>query len=126
MKLEINMVVEDALGAAEYYKELFDAKILSKTNLEKNLNEASLIIADTEIRLLNENKDYDLFSPSSDMNSSMWINLIVEDIGSLYEKALEMECKSIQPITEFKEIKVKNAVFSDKFNHTWVLNQILD
>ena len=125
MKLEINMVVEDALGAADYYKELFGAKILSKTDLEKNLNEAGLLIADTEIRLLNENKDYDLFSPSSDMIGAMWINLIVDDIEGLYKKAMEMDCKPIQPVTEFKEMKIKNAVFSDKFNHTWVLNQIL-
>ncbi|WP_340818262.1 VOC family protein [Methanolobus sp. WCC4] len=123
--MEIDMVVEDAIGAADHYAELFGAMILSKTDMEKNLNEAILIIAGTEIRLLNENKDYDLFSPNSDMSSAMWISLTVEDIESLYEKALEMGGRSIQPITEYKEINVKNAVFEDKFGHVWVLNQVL-
>ncbi|WP_406657350.1 VOC family protein [Methanolobus sp. ZRKC2] len=125
MKLEVDMVVDDAIAAADYYEKLFGAKILSKTDLEKNLNEASLMIAGTEIRLLNENKDYDLFSPTSGANSSIWMSLVVDDIETLYEKALQMEGKSIQPITEYREINVKNAVFSDKFNHTWVLNQVL-
>lgn len=126
MELEINMVVSDAIDAADYYQELFSAKILSKTDVEKNLSEARINIAVTEIRILNENKDYSLFAPKEDLNSAMWINLVVEDIESLFGKALKMDCKSIQPVTEFKDIKVKNAVFSDKFNHIWVLNQNLD
>jgi PhnB protein len=126
MKLEIDMVVEDALGAAEFYKDLFNAKILSKTDLDKNSNEAMVIIAGTEIRILNENKDYNLFAPSKDMNSAMWINLFVDDIESLFKKAIDMDCTSIQPVTKFEEVKVKNAVFSDKYNHVWVLNQNLE
>ncbi|WFD11923.1 hypothetical protein [Tepidibacter hydrothermalis] len=31
--------------------------------------------------------------------------------------------KVISPIQDLSEIPAKNAVFSDKYNHVWVINQ---
>ena len=126
MKSEINMVVEDARKATDFYEALFGAKVLSKTDLEGNVNEGMISLGNIEVRILDENKDYNLHAPKPDAASAMWLNLYVVDIEASYKNAMEMGCKSIQPVTEHQEPRVKNAVFSDKFNHTWVLNQILE
>lgn len=122
MELEINMVVKDAKESAELYKELFDADILSKTDLEKETNEIIMRIGGVEIRVLNENKDFGLIAPTKGTVSSMWVNLIVDDIEALIKRATELNSHIISPITKFENNAI-NAVFSDKYNHTWVINQ---
>ena len=122
MKLEINMVVKDARESADYYTLLFGATILSKTDLETQLNEMVMEIGGVVIKVLNENKDYGLIAPSGP-GGSMWINLIVDDIKTVVDKAVELECNMISPITEFPEMNAINAVFSDRYNHVWVINQ---
>lgn len=123
MKLEINMVVSDAKQAAGYYSRIFSATILSKTDLERELNETRMVVGDTEIRVLNENKDYGLVAPTSESVSSMWINLYVNDIKEVCDNAIQNDCIFISPITEFPESNAINAVIKDKFNHVWVINQ---
>ena len=123
MKLEINMVVKGAKESADYYKSLFGAKILSKTDLESELNEIQMEIGGVEIKVLNENADYGMIAPTSESVKSTWINLIVDDIKATIDKAVELECNIISPITEFPDSKAINAVFSDRYNHIWVINQ---
>ena len=117
------MVVKGAKESADYYKSLFGAEVLSKTDLEDELNEIQMEIGGVEIKVLNENKDYGLIAPTSESVSSMWINLIVDDIQATVDKAVELECNLISPITEFPDSNAKNAVFSDRYNHIWVINQ---
>ncbi len=126
MKAEINMVVKNAREATDFYQALFGVNVLSKTDLEGNVNEGKISFGNIEVRVLDENKDYNLHAPMPDTISSMWLNIIVEDIEAVYKNAMEMGCISISPVTRYEESNAINAVFSDKFNHTWVLNQILE
>ncbi len=87
------------------------------------MNEAIIKIGGVEIRILNKNKEYGLIAPTSETVSSMWINLIVDDINEVCDKAVNLNCNIISPVTEFKEMNAINAVFSDKYNYTWVINQ---
>ncbi|GAA0734083.1 VOC family protein [Clostridium oceanicum] len=126
MKLEVNMVVSNAREAADYYSNLFNATILSKTDETSEMNETRMKLGNTEIRVLNENKDYGLIAPSEGSTSSMWLNLYVKDIESSFNNAVSQGCKVISPINDFPEIPARNAVISDKFNHVWVINQKYD
>ncbi len=123
MKLEINMVVKDARKAADFYKDLFGAEILSKTDLDKSLNETKMVVGGTEIRILNENEGFGLIAPSKDATSSMWVNLYVDDINKQCKVTEDSGCTIISPVTEFLESNAINAVFSDKYGHVWVVNQ---
>lgn len=123
MKLEINMVVKDAREAADFYKNLFHAEILSKTDLDKPLNETRMVVGGTEIRILNENEEFGMVAPSEDVPSSMWVNLFVDDINKQCKVAKECGCVIISPVTKFPESNAINAVFRDKYGHIWVLNQ---
>ncbi|MCT4599127.1 MAG: VOC family protein [Vallitalea sp.] len=126
MKLEINMVVKDAREAADFYNDLFGAEILSKTDLDKSLNETRMVVGGTEIRVLNENEEIGLVAPSEDVPSSMWVNLFVDDINKQCKVAEDFGCVIISPVTQFPESNAINAVFRDKYGHIWVINQKMD
>ncbi|GAA4897932.1 VOC family protein [Ferrimonas pelagia] len=123
MKLEINLIVADAKAAGDYYQNLLNAEILSQTDEATAMNETLMKLGGTEIRVLNENKDFGLFAPVEGTPASIGINLFVADIDAFFDNVVAMGCKVLSPVQEFPQIPAKNAVFSDQFNHIWVVNQ---
>jgi PhnB protein len=93
--IEIDMVVKDSLKAFETYKKIFKAEEIEATNYEKGLNEVVFTIEDTRFHMLDENHDYQLFAPE-DKPSSVWFNMIVEDIDKIYQKTQEEGFQTIQ------------------------------
>ncbi len=126
MELEINMIVNDAKKAADFYKKLFGAQILSITDLDRGLNETMMVIAETKIRILDENPDFGLIGPSDITPVSMGINLFVDDRYELAKTAEQLGCVFVMPITEYTEQNAINTVFKDIFSHTWVVNQMIN
>lgn len=123
VRLEINMIVTDAKQAAAYYKKVLNAEILSQTDTKSGMNETMMKLGGVEIRVLDENKNLGLFAPEKVGTSSIGINLFVNDIDAFVNNAVKAGCKILSPIREFPDIPAKNAVFSDEFNHLWVVNQ---
>ncbi len=79
--------------------------------------------AGIDIRVMNENKDFGLFAPTTPGTGSTWLNLIVDDIDAFFSYAEKEGANVLSPVQEFPEIPAKNCVFADKFNNTWVINQ---
>ena len=123
MRLEINMIVSDAKEAGDYYKKVLNAEIISQTDEDAGMNETMMKLGGTEIRVLDENKDFGMIAPAEGEAGSVGINLFVDNIDSFFNNAVKEGCKIISPVQDFPEIPAKNAVFSDKFNHIWVINQ---
>lgn len=121
MKLEINMVVKDAKAAGEFYSKLFDAKIISETDVKLGMNEVIMKIANTQVRVLDENIEYGLVAPAKEVIPSLSINIFVDDIYATIKLAEELGCAIISPITKFEH--AINAVLSDVFGHLWIINQ---
>lgn len=126
MKIEINIIVSDAKESADYYKKILNAKIISKTDNEKGMNETMMKLGEVPVRVLDENQEMGMFAPDKVGGQSIGINLFVDDIESFVDIITKENCSILSPITEFPEIPAKNAVFSDKFNHVWVVNQKYD
>lgn len=123
MRLEINLIVSNAKEAGDYYKKILHAEIISQTNNEAGMNETVMKLAGVEIRVLDENKDLGMIAPAQVGTQSIGINLFVDDIDVFFNNAIKEGCKVLSPVNEFPEVPAKNAVFSDKFNHLWVVNQ---
>ena len=126
MKTEINMVVQNAREAADFYENLFGTEILSKTDLDQALNETRMVVGGTEIRVLNENEEFGMVAPTEGVPSSMWVNVYVDDINGQVKIAEDTGCVIISPVTEFPEQNAINAVFKDIYGHIWVVNQKMD
>ena len=123
MKLEVNIIVADAKAAADYYKKVLNAEIISQTDNEAGMNETMLKLGGVAIRVLDENKDLGMIAPAQVGTQSIGINLFVDDIDLFFNNAIKEGCKILSPIQEFPKTPAKNAIFSDKFNHLWVINQ---
>lgn len=123
MKLEINMIVSSAKDAAEHYRKALGAEILSQTDNEQGMNETMMKLGEVEVRVLDENKDMGMIAPSQVGGQSIGINLFVADVDAFFNNAISEGCSVLSPVQEFPDIPAKNAVFSDKFNHLWVVNQ---
>lgn len=123
MKLEINMIVTDAIEAGDYYKKVLNAEVISQTDNEAGMNETIMKLGGVEIRILDENKDLGLIAPVEVGAVSIGINLFVNNIDVFFNNAIKEGGNTLSPIQEFPDIPAKNAVFSDKFNHIWVVNQ---
>lgn len=123
MKIEINLIVSNAKEAGNYYQKVLNAKIVSETNNKLGMNETMMKLGGVDIRVLDENKDLGMIAPAQVGMQSIGINLFVDDIDSFFNNAVKEGCNVLSPINEFPEIPAKNAVFSDKFNHLWVVNQ---
>ena len=117
------MIVSDAKEAGDYYKKVLNAEIISQTDNAAEMNETMMKLGGTEIRVLDENKEFGLIAPAEGGIGSVGLNLFVDDIDAFFNNAVKEGCKIISPVQEFPEIPAKNAVFSDKFNHVWVVNQ---
>jgi PhnB protein len=122
--VEIDMVVSDSLRALELYEAIFPIERVEVTAYDRGLNEAVFTLFGTRFHLLDENPEYGLVAPKENEGKPMWLNVLVPDIQSVYAKALQNGCSSIQPVTEMPEMGASNAIFFDPFGFVWMLHQM--
>jgi PhnB protein len=123
--VEIDIVVENSLDALKTYKKVFKAEEIEVTDYEKGLNEVIFTIQDTRFHMLDETPEYQLYTPKNDTPTSIWFNIIVEDINKTFHNATEEKFKVIQPITKIEEFGVINTILIDPYGYQWMLHQII-
>ena len=120
--VEFDFVVSDALAAFETYQKVFNAETIQKTSLERGSNEVIFTIFGTRFHILDENPDYYLIAPKEDHINTSWFNLTVENIQEVFDKAEAAGFTTIQPITEIKELGLKNSIQKDPWGYIWMLH----
>lgn len=122
--VEFDFVVRDTIEAIELYEQIFDLESLEVTEFPKGENEVIFTLYGTRFHMLDENPKFYLIAPKPGQAQSSWINVVVPNIKNTYEKALELGCTEIQPLTEIAEMGISNAIFSDPYGHVWMLHQV--
>ena len=124
-KLTLNMVVENAMEAMEFYERVFDAKRGDIFHFpdRKGENETNIIVGNVELRLMDENASYDCYPPKKGEVDSIWLQMIVDDMEAVLKRAVENGAVIGQEVSEF--MGTKNAVITDPFGYTWTINQII-
>ncbi|MCL2874167.1 MAG: VOC family protein [Defluviitaleaceae bacterium] len=122
--VEIDFVVSDSLKALPLYESIFEVERVEVTNFEPGKNEAVFNMYGTRFHMLDEVEEIGMVAPRPDSPLSMWVNIVVPDIKSTYEKAITAGCKEIQPVTEMEAFGVSNAMFCDPFGYIWMLHQV--
>ena len=122
--IEINFVLKDSLEALKLYEQLFDIKVIEKSELPRGQNEAVFTLYDMRFHMLDENKEFNLHAPVKGGSTSLWFNVLVEDLEEIYHRALDLGCTSLQEITHFEVFGVSNASVLDPFGYVWLLQQV--
>lgn len=124
--VEIDFVVEDSLKALEQYQAIFaDAlEVVEKTSFPTGLNEAVFTLYGTRFHLLDANPEYELFAPTEEDPKTLWFNIMVADIKSTYQRAMDNGASVIQELSHLPEMGVTNAMFLDQSNYIWMLHEI--
>lgn len=122
--VEIDLVVSDSVKALALYEQVFGVERIEVTAYEKGLNEAVFTLYGTRFHLLDENPAYQLFAPKEGEGKPFWLNVLVPDIRSCFDRAVSAGFTPIQPITEMPEMGLSNAMLADPFGYIWMLGQM--
>lgn len=115
------LVVRDAPRAIEFYKAAFGATELTRLNDPSgNLMHAQLKIGDSPIDIAPEQGDYNR-SPQSLGGSAVPIELYVEEVDALAERAMAVGAKVIFPVAD-QFYGDRSGRRQDPFGHTWIVS----
>lgn len=125
MKTTLNMVVSDAIEACKLYEKVFEGKSFDIFEFPNrpNSNEVSVVIGDFTIRLIDENPEFECFSPTRNESCPIWFEVNVEDLDRTYKRVLENGMTTVQEINNHMEKRF--AEVKDVYGYTWVITQVL-
>lgn len=125
MKTVLNLVVSDSVKACKLYENVFNGEsfdIFEFPNRPKS-NEASIIIGNFTIRLIDENPEFECFAPTKNESCPIWFEINVEDLDSTYKRAIEYGMIPVQEINN--HMGKRFAEVKDIYGYTWVISQVL-
>lgn len=117
-----SLVVRDAEVAIAFYMQVFDAKRRRVFHVaDGKIGYAELQIGDSILMLSDEFPEMKIFSPElPEGNTSFSLFLYVEDVDTVFEKAVSAGAKIIMPLSDaFWGDRAGGIV--DPFGHHWLL-----
>ncbi|MGO4937957.1 VOC family protein [Fundicoccus sp. Sow4_H7] len=118
--------MSDAIKAMIFYHDVFDGIVGDVYDFpnRKGENEANIKVGHVNLRFIDENKNYECFHPKKNEVDSIWLQITVDNVEEVLEKA-HPQCSIVtQEIAEF--MGTKHAIILDPFGYTWTINQIID
>lgn len=122
--VEFDFVVTDSLKALALYEQIFEVQRIEVTEFPTGQNEAVFSIYGVRFHMLDENPEFQMAAPKPGDPKPFWINVMVPDIGSVYQSAMNAGCAEVQPVTKMEAYGVSNAVFADPFGYMWMLHEL--
>lgn len=123
--LTFNLVVSDAIEAMNCYKDVFEGVTGDVYEFpdQEAANEANIQVGSVNLRLIDENPMFDCYPPKAGEIDSIWLQIVVDDVEAVLEKAKKYSVTVNQEINEF--MGTKNCGIIDPYGYTWTINQIL-
>ena len=114
------LVVKDAAGAIEFYKAAFKAQELYRSTCDdsRRIMNAKLRIGNSMIMLNDEFPEHGCHGPSPDRASPVTIHLYVDDVDTVYDRAIAAGAEPVMPVADafwgdrFGQLR-------DPFGHNW-------
>lgn len=113
------LVVRNAVGAIEFYKEAFGAKEVMRLRMpDGKIGHAEIQIADERIMLSDEFPEYGAVSPESSGGSPVGIHLYVDDADAWANRAIAAGAKVLVPVAD-QDYGERHGQIEDPFGHRW-------
>lgn len=107
--------------AIEFYKKAFDAvEIYRLTEPEGKVAHAEITIGGAKISLAGEYPEYGILGPETMGNTTVGIQLQVEDADKLFQQAVEAGATIVNPMTD-QFYGDRAGSVKDPFGHYWMI-----
>jgi len=115
------LIVKGAADAIEFYKRAFGAtEILRMADPQGRVGHAEIEIGDSVIMLADEHPAMGYRGPRSLGGSSVSILLYLEDVDSVFERALKAGAKAQRPVAN-QFYGDRSGTLEDPFGHVWTV-----
>ena len=113
------LIVDGAAEAIDFYTSVFGAtERMRRGGPEDKVGHAELEIGDSVIMLADEHPEMNARGPRSTGGTPVSLHVYVEDVDSLFERAVEAGAKSLRPV-EDQFYGDRLGSFEDPFGHHW-------
>lgn len=113
------LVIKGAAQAIDYYKKVFDAKVLVRMDGPNHtVGHAELQIGNSRIMLADENPQMGATSATTIGNSPVSLYLYIPDVDRVVEKAVAEGAKIIKPVQD-QFYGDRSGFLQDPFGHFW-------
>jgi PhnB protein len=115
------LVVGDAAGAIEFYKEVFGAtELFRQADADGRIRHAEVEIGDSPIMLTDEAPEFGMSGPLAMGGSPISIFLYVEDADDLFDRAIAAGAEEVEAVRDRPEGDRRGGV-RDPFGYVWWL-----
>ena len=113
------LAVDGAAGAIEFYTDVFGARERMRMPAPGDkVGHAELEVGDALIMLADEFPDMGHRGPKSVGGTPVTINIYVENVDDVFERALQKGAKELRPV-ENQFYGDRTGQFEDPFGHRW-------
>ena len=113
------LCVDGAGKAIEFYTQVLGAtERMRMDGPDGKIGHAELSFGDTVVMLADEYPDMGFLSPGRIGGTAVTLHTYVEDVDSVFEKALAAGAKSLRPV-ENQFYGDRSGQFEDPFGHRW-------
>jgi PhnB protein len=115
------LMVKGAANAIDYYKRAFGATELFRMADDKGtVGHAEIKIGDSVIMLADETPGAVCHTPSSLGGSSVGMMIYVNDVDTVFKRAVEAGGKSLRPLTN-QFYGDRSGTLEDPYGHVWTV-----
>lgn len=115
------LIVDNAAKALDFYHQAFDATELMRFDAPGGkIGHAEIKIGNSHLMLADESPDMGFKSPQSLGGSSVSVVLYVEDVDTMFPKAIAAGAKELRPVKD-QFYGDRSGSLVDPFGHVWTI-----
>lgn len=115
------LIIKGAAQAIEFYKRAFNAtEVMRMPDPSGRIGHAELRIGDSMIMLADEHPEMGYRAPSTLGGSSISLVLYVEDVDTVFDRAIKAGGKPQRPVAD-QFYGDRMGTFEDPFAHVWTI-----
>jgi PhnB protein len=115
------LIVRNAVGAIEFYKNAFGAtELMRLTDPKGRIAHAEIQIGDTPVMLTEEVPEWGNFSPQSFAGSASHIHLYLDNVDEVTARAVAAGAKLLVPVSD-QFYGDRTGRVADPFGHVWII-----
>jgi|TARA_B100001063_G_C16740476_1_gene544504 PhnB protein len=115
------LIIEGAQQAICFYRDAFNAQLVMQMPLpEGGIGHAEIIIGDSHIMISDSCPDESFKSPNALGGTPVSLMLYVEDVDSVFKKAIELGATEVRPVHD-QFYGDRAGTLQDPFGHIWTI-----